>query len=151
MSAIPADCTCTDHCPESPSDNQCAHCRKLDIYYPCPVIGFGCGLDCGDDEHCTPEQQAAADGKTPPDVLTIYPHTIDGGLDCIIDGEGTMRTLAEADGLAWNKALTDSELAAEYWQSGYADVRYGREDEDLEPIPEIILRFASLPHYDELP
>lgn len=87
----------------------------------------------------------------PVTAFTVYPHTLDGGHDCIIDGEGTIRMLWELDALAWNKALTDAELAAEYWQSDYADVRYDREDEDLEPIPEIIHRFATLPHYDELP
>lgn len=49
----------------------------------------------------------------------------------------------------WSKRLMDPELAAEYWQAGYADERYDREDEDLEPIPEIISRFATHPHYDE--
>ncbi|AOZ64649.1 hypothetical protein SEA_ROSIEPOSIE_98 [Arthrobacter phage RosiePosie] len=55
----PKGCTCTNHCPES--DNPCPHCRGLDIYSPCPVVGFGCG-DCGDveDPCCTPEEQAAA-------------------------------------------------------------------------------------------
>lgn len=57
---------------------------------------------------------------------------------------------SHVDGYAANKHLTDAELAAEYWQSGYTDVRYDREDEDLEPIPEIIHRFATLPHYDEV-
>ncbi len=52
-------CTCTDMCPET--DNDCAHCSSLDPYDPCPVVGFGCGSDRGDDEHCTPEQQKAAD------------------------------------------------------------------------------------------
>lgn len=59
MSDIPAGCTCTDHCPES--DNPCPHCRAMDPYDPCPVVGFGCGSACGDDKHCTPEQQKAAD------------------------------------------------------------------------------------------
>lgn len=57
--ARPANCTCTDYCPES--DNPCPHCRQLDPYDPCPITGFGCGTDCGDDEHCTPEQQRAAE------------------------------------------------------------------------------------------
>lgn len=57
----PEACTCTNHCPEDYSENRCPYCRELDIYDPCPVIGFGCGTDCGDDEHCTPEQQRAAD------------------------------------------------------------------------------------------
>ncbi len=54
-------CVCTDMCPEDPESNDCAHCRHLDPYDPCPVVGFGCGSDCDDDEHCTPEQQKAAD------------------------------------------------------------------------------------------
>lgn len=54
-----APCICTDSCPED--DNDCPHCRTLDIYDPCPVVGFGCG-ECGDvdDPCCTPEQQKAA-------------------------------------------------------------------------------------------
>lgn len=54
-------CICTNECDEVPEQNDCAYCRALDIYDPCPVVGFGCGSDCGDDEHCTPEQQKAAD------------------------------------------------------------------------------------------
>lgn len=61
MSAIPADCTCTDQCSENYEDNDCKHCRSVDIYDPCPVIGFGCGADCDDEEHCTLEQRKAAD------------------------------------------------------------------------------------------
>lgn len=58
---------------------------------------------------------------------------------------------AMADRMSQAKRLTDAELAAEYWQADYADVRFDREDEDLEPIPEILHRFATLPHYDEAP
>jgi hypothetical protein len=58
--------------------------------------------------------------------------------------------MSATDAYALNKHLTDAELAAEYWQSGYADVRYDRVDQDLEPIPEILYRFATLPHYDEV-
>ncbi|MCW3766448.1 hypothetical protein OCL88_08175 [Paenarthrobacter sp. PAE-2] len=47
------------------------------------------------------------------------------------------------------KRLNDTELAAEYWQADYTDTRHDREDEDLEPIPEIVHRFATLPHFDE--
>lgn len=54
-------CTCTNRCSENYEDNDCAHCRSLNIYAPCRIVGFGCGQDCGDDEHCTPEQQRAAD------------------------------------------------------------------------------------------
>lgn len=57
----PVVCVCTDSCPESWEDNKCAYCRELDIYDPCPVIGFGCGSDCDDLEHCTLEQRKAAD------------------------------------------------------------------------------------------
>ncbi|WP_104116953.1 hypothetical protein [Arthrobacter sp. B1805] len=53
-------CTCTSFCPEDRDENECSHCRLLDPYDPCPVIGFGCGSDCQDDGHCTPAQQAAA-------------------------------------------------------------------------------------------
>ena len=55
-------CTCTSYCPEDPEENPCAFCRDLDIYEPCPVIDFGCGKDCDDPEHCTPEQRVAAEG-----------------------------------------------------------------------------------------
>lgn len=58
---VHADCTCTNFCSDDASLIDCPHCKTLDIYDPCPVVGFGCGTDCGDDEHCTPEQQKAAD------------------------------------------------------------------------------------------
>ena len=65
----PAECTCTDFCPES--DNPCIYCRKLDVYDPCPVIGFGCGtggvIKPGDLNHdsdcCTDAQLLAAAGN----------------------------------------------------------------------------------------
>ncbi|KQR01471.1 hypothetical protein ASF74_07860 [Arthrobacter sp. Leaf145] len=50
-------CTCTTDCSEHPEENPCYHCKDLDIYAPCPVIGFGCGGNC---DCCTPEQQKAA-------------------------------------------------------------------------------------------
>ncbi|MNI84823.1 hypothetical protein D3C73_1417580 [compost metagenome] len=56
--------------------------------------------------------------------------------------------MAEA-ALSQRKRLNDTELAAEYWQADYADVRHDREDEDLEPIPEIIMRFGTFPHFDQ--
>lgn len=55
------DCTCTNFCSDDHSLIDCSHCKTLDVYDPCPVVGFGCGTDCGDDEHCTPKQQAAVD------------------------------------------------------------------------------------------
>ena len=58
---IPETCTCTNFCSDDVSLIDCLHCKTLDPYDPCPVVGFGCGSDCGDDEHCTPEQQKAAD------------------------------------------------------------------------------------------
>ncbi|URC18088.1 hypothetical protein QEO76_gp49 [Arthrobacter phage Cole] len=99
--------------------------------------------------------------------FTVYPHTKDEGLECIVDGEGTMRTLAEADGLAWNKGLTDAELAAEYWRAE-ADLAteavgvYVEEDRDgsctwslggmnVSLRLEALHRFGNLPHHDELP
>lgn len=60
----PDSCICADTgCPES--DSPCPWCREnLDIYDPCPVIGFGCGTagnttrcDC-----CTDAQWIAAGG-----------------------------------------------------------------------------------------
>lgn len=54
-------CTCTNWCSDDKSLITCPHCLTLDICDPCPVVGFGCGLGCGDDDHCTPEQQKAAD------------------------------------------------------------------------------------------
>jgi hypothetical protein len=53
-------CVCTNWCSDDKSLITCPHCLTLDVYDPCPIVGFGCGLDCGDDEHCTPEQQNAA-------------------------------------------------------------------------------------------
>jgi hypothetical protein len=55
-------CTCTDYCPES--DNPCAYCKTLDIYDPCPVIGFGCGTG-GNDRRCDccDDDQWAAAGR----------------------------------------------------------------------------------------
>lgn len=62
-STKPTECICTTTCPEDPEDNDCPHCRTIDPYDPCPATGYGCGTECGDDEHCTPEQQKAADGN----------------------------------------------------------------------------------------
>ena len=63
----PDECICTDWCSESYADNPCAYCRELDIYEPCPVVGFGCGfgatLQSGPCDCCTPEQWAAAIGE----------------------------------------------------------------------------------------
>ena len=44
--------------------------------------------------------------------------------------------------------LSSAELAAEYWRArdGMAEANY---DRDAEPIPRILHRFATLPHYDE--
>lgn len=86
---------------------------------------------------------------TRPLELTIHPLIQDRhGEDWYVWKDTAVRPFV-ADMYAVNKHLTEPELAAEYWQSDYADTRYDREDEDLEPIPEIIQRFATLPHYDE--
>lgn len=57
----PASCTCTDWCSDDVSLIDCLHCATLDVYAPCPVVGFGCGSvpdqDC---DCCTPEQRKAA-------------------------------------------------------------------------------------------
>jgi hypothetical protein len=60
-------CTCTrqTRCEEDRSQNLCPVCRRLDIYQPCPHLGFGCGeaASTGDRcDCCTPEQWAAAAG-----------------------------------------------------------------------------------------
>jgi hypothetical protein len=56
-----AACTCTDYCSDDVSLIDCPHCKTLDMYDPCPVVGFGCGSvpdqDC---DCCTPEQRKAA-------------------------------------------------------------------------------------------
>jgi len=54
-------CTCVNQCPEDYVENNCSYCRTMDPYEPCPVIGFGCGSDCDDEEHCSLEQRKAAD------------------------------------------------------------------------------------------
>lgn len=84
---------------------------------------------------------------TKPLELTIYPLRPRACHCCHPGYEGPNGPVlaSSVDAQALNKGLTEAELAAEYWQSGYADVRYDREDEDLEPIPEIIHRFATLP------
>jgi hypothetical protein len=56
-----AACTCTDYCSDDVSLIDCSHCKTLDVYDPCPVVGFGCGsvpdVEC---DCCTPEQRKAA-------------------------------------------------------------------------------------------
>ncbi|AZS11744.1 hypothetical protein HOU96_gp46 [Arthrobacter phage Maja] len=88
-------------------------------------------------------------------AFTIYPHSMEGQLEVIIDGEGTIRgTLGEADRLAWDKALTRPELAAEYYRAtgGMDEVNYDRMGRnDVEPIPTILRRFATSHHYDHTP
>jgi hypothetical protein len=96
----------------------------------------------------------------PVTAFNVYPHTMDGGHDCIIDGEGTIRMLWELDALAWNKALTDAELAAEYhanetdaWRMvarrpEFYDLGLAEKIEQREVV---LRRFATLPHYDETP
>lgn len=53
-----AACSCVDFCSDDHSLIDCGHCKSLDVYDPCPVVGFGCGSGC---DCCTPEQQKAAD------------------------------------------------------------------------------------------
>lgn len=54
------ECTLATGCGEEDAAG-CDYCRTIDIYLPCPVFGFMCGLGngCGDvdDPCCTPEQQ----------------------------------------------------------------------------------------------
>ena len=57
MSDKPTDCTCVDYCSDDISLIDCLHCKTIDIYDACPVVGFGCGEGC---DCCTPEQQQAA-------------------------------------------------------------------------------------------
>lgn len=54
------ECTCTTWCGD-PSEAGCCYCNHTDVYLPCPVVGYGCGMydnearcDC-----CTDEQWAA--------------------------------------------------------------------------------------------
>lgn len=58
-------CTCTNWCGEAP-DAGCCYCNHMDIYMPCPVVGYGCGMgataatvrcDC-----CSDAEWAAASG-----------------------------------------------------------------------------------------
>lgn len=54
--------------------------------------------------------------------------------------------------VAVDKRFTDAELAAEYHRAGddMAETHYDRESKpDMEPIPRILHRFATLPHFDE--
>jgi hypothetical protein len=115
--------------------------------------------------------QCECDGNcadpAPADAFTVYPHTMDAGHDCIIDGEGTIRMLWELDALAWNKSLTEAELAAEHFaavavsaqldvhailagEGPAADAFSNKSELELE-CAEVFERFASLPHHDELP
>jgi hypothetical protein len=62
-----AKCTCTGAtgCAEDAEFNNCPVCEFLDIYEPCPRLGFGCGMgsDMSGTEQCdccSPEQFAAA-------------------------------------------------------------------------------------------
>lgn len=79
--AIADECTCTNWCGEG-SEAGCCYCVHTDVYEPCPVVGFGCGMnaqpfvwngvvqepsaerrepcDC-----CTPEQWRAASTPSP--------------------------------------------------------------------------------------
>lgn len=84
--------------------------------------------------------------------LTVYPHVEDGGIDCIEDSEGTLRTPRELNGLADYKRLTDAELAAEYWRDAREFLtRANSAGERLDRIARwaTLHRFATLPHYDE--
>lgn len=92
--------------------------------------------------------------------LTVYPHVIDGGMDCIIDHEGTMRFHRELDDFAADKCFTDAELAAEYqrgefdYERAFHGMCYlsGNWNPDKFATHErraTLERFATLPHYDE--
>lgn len=50
-------CICGNWCSDDVSLLDCNFCKSLDVYDPCPVVGFGCGIGC---DCCTPEQQKAA-------------------------------------------------------------------------------------------
>lgn len=124
----------------------------------------GVAWDLEDDMASACECDCQCNGKA---AFTIYPHATDDGLEVIIDSEGTIRTLAETDGLAWNKALTEAELAAEYWaqdskcrhEQWIETVRGEGDYEDWERVAQsrmyeqltALHRFATLPHHDELP
>lgn len=100
-------------------------------------------------------------------AFTIYPHSTYCGQDVVIDGDGTLRMLWEIDGLAWNKSLTDSELAAEYYaqdskcrheqwieavrgDDDYTDSERAGQSRMYEQLT-ALHRFAAIPHYDEAP
>lgn len=59
-------CGCTTVCGD-PGESGCCACNHSDVYLPCPVVGYGCGMgatgprtcDC-----CTDEQWAAGAVRT---------------------------------------------------------------------------------------
>ena len=58
LHGVPCTCTSETGCPEERGDDHpCPRCGWLDVYLPCPTLGFGCWPnEC---ECCTPEQVAA--------------------------------------------------------------------------------------------
>lgn len=52
-----ADCICAalKKCVET--DNPCLYCRTLEVYLPCPQLGFGCGILMNDCDCCTAWQR----------------------------------------------------------------------------------------------
>jgi hypothetical protein len=62
---IPSECICTGWCPEDFGDEHyCRYCGGLDIYDPCPRVGFGCGANGNTDrcDCCSDEEWASAGG-----------------------------------------------------------------------------------------
>jgi hypothetical protein len=51
-------------CPEDPSENDCRVCQDLDIYAPCPQIGYGCGWSEEPCDCCTDEQRSSCSDVT---------------------------------------------------------------------------------------
>lgn len=100
--------------------------------------------------------------------LIVYPHVVDGGMDCIEDSEGTFRIDRELDAFAEGKRFTEAELAAEVFRQAAwigANGRAHKTDAGRNIVFEaaftfgpmtrdeheflVINQFATLPHYDE--
>lgn len=68
-------CICVADCPEDFDANPCPHCRGRDIYEPCPVVGFGCGMNAGPCdppcECCSIAQWKAARGRSQATTVNV--------------------------------------------------------------------------------
>ena len=52
------ECRCTTWCGD-PGESGCCFCNRSDVYDPCPVVGYGCGMGATGPrtcECCTDEQ-----------------------------------------------------------------------------------------------